>query len=62
MFMVQIQAPELDPIVRLRIGHDNSGHGGSWHLDFVEVGLGKCGDKSVNTWPFIYDNGTFNDG
>ena len=30
-----MNCPELDPLFKLKIGHDNSGHGGSWHLDYV---------------------------
>ena len=35
----QVQSPELDPLFKLRIGHDNSGHGGSWHLEYVSTVL-----------------------
>lgn len=35
--MLQIQCLDMDPLAKIRIGHDNSGQGGSWHLDFVEI-------------------------
>ena len=30
-------AREVDPLRKLRVGHDNSGVGAAWHLAWVEV-------------------------
>lgn len=33
----QITAREVDPLKKIRIGHDNSGAGPAWHLRHVEI-------------------------
>ncbi len=50
---LQITAPEVDPLVKVRIGHDDSGMGSAWHLDYVEItnkGTGKRFMFPCNKW------------
>ena len=50
---LQITAPEVDPLVKIRIGHDNSGLGPAWHLERVEItnrGTGKRFMFPCNRW------------
>ncbi|KAG1662011.1 hypothetical protein FOA52_009500 [Chlamydomonas sp. UWO 241] len=49
----ELQCLEMDPIAKLRIGHDNSGQGGSWHLSHVEVTNRESGVRTIfpcNNW------------
>lgn len=40
-----VQSLELDPLYKIRIGHDNSGQAGSWHLAYVEITNRETGQR-----------------
>eukprot|EP00798_Chlamydomonas_sp_ICE-L_P013676 gene13676-19564_t len=48
-----ISAPDIEPLAKIRIGHDNAGMGAAWHLDHVEVTHKGTGSKyhfPCNKW------------